>query len=193
MDGEVFDRELFENLGARCGQGLMSRRCCGCEWFDRQLFESLAACCAYKRVLWPSGPVSVPCTASCGALLAGRPSLPLAHTAPALATPLATHPLPRRRGEGVSFYFHVRLHQRGSLTLSLLPLHWHPTCCPPAGREGVSLFMSDSTNVLAPGRTTSEQLVETSLINRVMGHQGKGRVITTQVWRAGGGSSGCPR
>ncbi|KAI7836750.1 hypothetical protein COHA_009388 [Chlorella ohadii] len=48
------------------------------------------------------------------------------------------------------------------------------------GREGVSLFMSDSTNVLAPGRTTSESLVETSLVNRVLGHQGKGRVITTQ-------------
>lgn len=48
------------------------------------------------------------------------------------------------------------------------------------GKEGVSLFMSDSTNVLAPGRTTSELLVETSLMNRVMGHQGKGRVITTQ-------------
>lgn len=41
--------------------------------------------------------------------------------------------------------------------------------------------MSDSTNVLAPGRTTSEAVVETALINRVMGHQGKGRVITTQV------------
>ncbi len=45
--------------------------------------------------------------------------------------------------------------------------------------------MSDSTNVLAPGRTTSESLVETSLVNRVLGHQGKGRVITTQVRRAG--------
>lgn len=45
--------------------------------------------------------------------------------------------------------------------------------------------MSDSTNVLAPGRTTSEAVVEKSLIQRVMGHQGKGRVITTQVRRAG--------
>ena len=41
--------------------------------------------------------------------------------------------------------------------------------------------MSDSTNVLSPGRTTSEALVETSLVNRVLGHNGKGRVITTQV------------
>lgn len=46
--------------------------------------------------------------------------------------------------------------------------------------------MSDSTNVLAPGRTTSESLVETSLVNRVLGHQGKGRVITTQVGGQGG-------
>lgn len=44
----------------------------------------------------------------------------------------------------------------------------------------MSLFMSDSTNVLSPGRTTSEAVVETALMNRVMGHQGKGRVITTQ-------------
>ncbi|KAL4452436.1 hypothetical protein ABPG75_008098 [Micractinium tetrahymenae] len=48
------------------------------------------------------------------------------------------------------------------------------------GREGVTLFMSDSTNVLAPGRTTSEALVEKSLVERVLRHQGKGRVITTQ-------------
>lgn len=48
------------------------------------------------------------------------------------------------------------------------------------GRDGVALFMSDSTNVLSPGRTTSERDVEKALVNRVMGHQGKGRVITTQ-------------
>lgn len=47
-------------------------------------------------------------------------------------------------------------------------------------KEGVTLFMSDSTNVLAPGRTASERVVEGSLIKRVLGHQGKGRVITTQ-------------
>lgn len=40
--------------------------------------------------------------------------------------------------------------------------------------------MSDSTNVLSPGRTSSESTVREALINRVMGHQGKGRVITTQ-------------
>lgn len=49
-----------------------------------------------------------------------------------------------------------------------------------AGKEGVALFMSDSTNVLSPGRTMSETVVRDALINRVMGHQGKGRVITTQ-------------
>lgn len=49
--------------------------------------------------------------------------------------------------------------------------------------------MSDSTNVLAPGRTTSEALVEKSLVERVLGHQGKGRVITTQV---GAAARPCP-
>lgn len=49
-----------------------------------------------------------------------------------------------------------------------------------AGKEGVTLFMSDSTNVKSPGRTTSEVLVEEALIRRVGGHAGKGRVITTQ-------------
>ena len=52
-----------------------------------------------------------------------------------------------------------------------------PSC---AGREGVALMMSDSTNVLSPGRTTSEAVVHQSIINRVMGHAGRGRVITTQ-------------
>ena len=49
-----------------------------------------------------------------------------------------------------------------------------------AGKEGVALFMSDSTNVKSPGRTTSEVLVEEALIRRVGGHAGKGRVVTTQ-------------
>ncbi|KAH7622044.1 hypothetical protein Ndes2526B_g02868 [Nannochloris sp. 'desiccata'] len=48
------------------------------------------------------------------------------------------------------------------------------------GREGVTLFMSDSTNVLSPGRTTSERSVEDALVRRVMAHNGKGRVVTTQ-------------
>jgi mRNA degradation ribonuclease J1/J2 len=42
-------------------------------------------------------------------------------------------------------------------------------------------MMSDSTNVLAPGRTTSERTVEAALAARVLGHAGKGRVICTQV------------
>ena len=42
-------------------------------------------------------------------------------------------------------------------------------------------MMSDSTNVLAPGRTTSERSVEESLVRRVMGHAGKGRIICTQA------------
>ncbi len=40
--------------------------------------------------------------------------------------------------------------------------------------------MSDSTNVLSPGRTTSEETVRKALMERVMRHQGKGRVVTTQ-------------
>jgi len=48
------------------------------------------------------------------------------------------------------------------------------------GKENVTLFMSDSTNVLSPGRTTSESDVERNLVRRVMGHHGKGRVVTTQ-------------
>jgi hypothetical protein len=41
-------------------------------------------------------------------------------------------------------------------------------------------MMSDSTNVLAPGRTTSEASVRERLIARVLGHAGKGRVVVTQ-------------
>jgi mRNA degradation ribonuclease J1/J2 len=40
--------------------------------------------------------------------------------------------------------------------------------------------MSDSTNVLSPGRTLSEATVRDAMISRVLGHNGKGRVITTQ-------------
>eukprot|EP00891_Asterochloris_glomerata_P002267 jgi/Astpho2/2267/e_gw1.00040.186.1_t len=48
------------------------------------------------------------------------------------------------------------------------------------GNEGVTLFMSDSTNILSPGRTGSEAQVQEALIRRVQAHQGKGRVISTQ-------------
>lgn len=40
--------------------------------------------------------------------------------------------------------------------------------------------MSDSTNVLTPGRTTSEVTVQQSIVEKVMAHQGKGRIIATQ-------------
>ena len=50
----------------------------------------------------------------------------------------------------------------------------------PAGNEGVTLFMSDSTNILSPGRTGSEAQVQEALIRRVQAHAGKGRVISTQ-------------
>jgi mRNA degradation ribonuclease J1/J2 len=46
------------------------------------------------------------------------------------------------------------------------------------GNEGVTLFMSDSTNVLSPGRTTSESLVAQSLLHRV-GDWQSGRIIAT--------------
>ena len=48
------------------------------------------------------------------------------------------------------------------------------------GRDGVALFMSDSTNVLSPGRTVSEASVEKRLAERVLGHAGKGRIVATQ-------------
>ncbi|CAG9463710.1 unnamed protein product [Pedinophyceae sp. YPF-701] len=47
------------------------------------------------------------------------------------------------------------------------------------GKEGVALMMSDSTNVLSPGRTMSESVVEKAVIERVLGHK-TGRVIATQ-------------
>ncbi|GBG73489.1 hypothetical protein CBR_g16830 [Chara braunii] len=46
------------------------------------------------------------------------------------------------------------------------------------GKEGVTLMMSDSTNVLSPGRTTSEKDVADALMRRVLA--AKGRVIHTQ-------------
>ncbi|KAM7273680.1 hypothetical protein ACFE04_028344 [Oxalis oulophora] len=45
-------------------------------------------------------------------------------------------------------------------------------------KEGVTLMMSDSTNVLSPGRTTSETVVADSLVRHISA--AKGRVITTQ-------------
>ena len=48
-----------------------------------------------------------------------------------------------------------------------------------AGKEGVALMMSDSTNVLTPGRTKSEQGVRSLLGHKVEGHNHKGRVIAT--------------
>lgn len=46
------------------------------------------------------------------------------------------------------------------------------------GKEGVTLMMSDSTNVLSPGRTTSESEVKEAIMQKVLGH--KGRIISTQ-------------
>ncbi|XP_022134909.1 uncharacterized protein LOC111007047 isoform X2 [Momordica charantia] len=45
-------------------------------------------------------------------------------------------------------------------------------------KEGVTLMMSDSTNVLSPGRTISESVVADALLRRIS--VAKGRVITTQ-------------
>ncbi|KAK1564362.1 hypothetical protein Q3G72_001574 [Acer saccharum] len=45
-------------------------------------------------------------------------------------------------------------------------------------KEGVTLMMSDSTNILSPGRTTSESVVKDALIKHILA--AKGRVITTQ-------------
>ncbi|XP_060670543.1 ribonuclease J isoform X2 [Ziziphus jujuba] len=45
-------------------------------------------------------------------------------------------------------------------------------------KEGVTLMMSDSTNVLSPGRTTSESSVADALLRHISA--AKGRVITTQ-------------
>ncbi|XP_017219494.1 ribonuclease J isoform X1 [Daucus carota subsp. sativus] len=45
-------------------------------------------------------------------------------------------------------------------------------------KEGVTLMMSDSTNILSPGRTFSEAVVANSLLRHISA--AKGRVITTQ-------------
>lgn len=45
-------------------------------------------------------------------------------------------------------------------------------------KEGVTLMMSDSTNILSPGRTTSESVVADALLRHISAS--KGRVITTQ-------------
>ncbi|MBA0582492.1 hypothetical protein Gorai_024636 [Gossypium raimondii] len=45
-------------------------------------------------------------------------------------------------------------------------------------KEGVTLMMSDSTNVLSPGRTISESAVADALSRHISG--AKGRIITTQ-------------
>ncbi|KAL2321700.1 hypothetical protein Fmac_026079 [Flemingia macrophylla] len=45
-------------------------------------------------------------------------------------------------------------------------------------KEGVTLMMSDSTNVLSPGRTISESVVADALLRKISA--AKGRVITTQ-------------
>ncbi|WIA08050.1 hypothetical protein OEZ85_007517 [Tetradesmus obliquus] len=47
-------------------------------------------------------------------------------------------------------------------------------------KEPISLMMSDSTNVLSPGRTPGEKIVQESLAQKVLDHQGKGRVVVTQ-------------
>ena len=47
-----------------------------------------------------------------------------------------------------------------------------------ASKEGVTLMMSDSTNILSAGRTTGERDVEKALMREVQGV--KGRLIATQ-------------
>ncbi|GMH37110.1 hypothetical protein BSKO_04983 [Bryopsis sp. KO-2023] len=47
------------------------------------------------------------------------------------------------------------------------------------GKEGVTLLMSDSTNVLSPGRTTSESVVQKSIAEKVLSWDNKGRIIAT--------------
>lgn len=52
-------------------------------------------------------------------------------------------------------------------------------------------MMSDSTNVLAPGRTQGEKVVRESLCQKVMDHEGKGRVVVTQVGQLTGWNLCC--
>ncbi|XP_039048964.1 ribonuclease J-like [Hibiscus syriacus] len=51
-------------------------------------------------------------------------------------------------------------------------------CLEELSKEGVTLMMSDSTNVLSPGRTISESAVADALLRHISG--AKGRIITTQ-------------
>lgn len=69
------------------------------------------------------------------------------------------------------------------LLLFLLPsfMHTFLSSIRLPGKEPVSLMMSDSTNVLTPGRTPGEVIVRDSLAQKVLDHQGKGRVVVTQV------------
>ena len=48
------------------------------------------------------------------------------------------------------------------------------------GKEGVTLMMSDSTNVMSPGRTIGESDVEKNLHRAVEAYNGQGRLIVTQ-------------
>ena len=57
-------------------------------------------------------------------------------------------------------------------------LQFDRTAWEAVGKEGVTLMMSDSTNVLSPGRTISESNIKESMMQKVLGH--KGRIITTQ-------------
>lgn len=57
-------------------------------------------------------------------------------------------------------------------------LHFDRTSWERVGQEGVTLMMSDSTNVLSPGRTVSESQVSEGIMRKVLGHSG--RIITTQ-------------
>lgn len=43
-----------------------------------------------------------------------------------------------------------------------------------AGKEKVALMMSDSTNVLSPGRTSSERIVQDSIVQKVKGDESEG-------------------
>jgi hypothetical protein len=65
-------------------------------------------------------------------------------------------------------------------------------CClpfPPTGKERVALFMSDSTNVLSPGRTLSEKVVHDSIVQKVSVH------LPACLWEMSGSvpvSCNCP-
>jgi len=62
------------------------------------------------------------------------------------------------------------MHERPNTLLLKSLGSTRPSIPPPlAGKEKVSLYMSDSTNVLAPGRTMSEAVVMDSLIQKVGG------------------------